>query len=382
MLLGYCSALLWAPLVALVGAQEEDSLLIDCYRWNGEVIANNTKCPNSNACCGPTATCLSNRLCHNRGDEPNTFVRGPCAVREWDDCAQICQYDEFAGIFPRVTVCPDGSLCCNNDRQCCQDRKGIFLDENGNVVSARATAATTSYPPIGGGPSRYTLTPSTSTTTQPTDESSSSSPVSQETVTTTVTVAGGPSDVSVSTVEEEEEEEEDNGDDTTGLKIGLGVGIPLSVLVAAAGVYFLTTRHHRGPPATAAAAAEAATTSAAATEAGGGEPPASSAGYPYPPPQQGQYPTPGMQSLESAPTYYTQSSSPSWMAAGMVAGQQQQQQQQPVEVHSHETAELDATNNAGLNGAGEKTYLSQSGGGAAQGWYAPGEPDGAAKRYV
>ena len=41
------------------------------YRWDGAVSPNNTKCPNSDACCGPKATCLSNRLCGNPRDAPN-----------------------------------------------------------------------------------------------------------------------------------------------------------------------------------------------------------------------------------------------------------------------------------------------------------------------
>jgi hypothetical protein len=82
--------LLFASLYpAAVNAQS--SLLIDCYRWDGVVNGNNTKCPNSNACCGPRATCLSNNLCANPGE--SRWVRGPCAVKGWDaDCAQICKY--------------------------------------------------------------------------------------------------------------------------------------------------------------------------------------------------------------------------------------------------------------------------------------------------
>lgn len=70
--------------------------LIDCYGRNGRAYANNTRCPGSNACCGSEATCLSNRLCHNPNDGPNTFVRGPCAVDPFDSgtCAQICLYGE------------------------------------------------------------------------------------------------------------------------------------------------------------------------------------------------------------------------------------------------------------------------------------------------
>jgi hypothetical protein len=92
-----CAAV--SPLVILLvsiyapAVQAEDSLLIDCYRFEGTVSPNNTKCPNSNACCGPKAICLSNGLCANPGDATNYWVRGPCAVKGWDDsCAQICKY--------------------------------------------------------------------------------------------------------------------------------------------------------------------------------------------------------------------------------------------------------------------------------------------------
>lgn len=97
--------LLLGPLFAYTVGADDGSLLIDCYRWDGGVTANNTRCPNSNACCGPTATCLSNRLCHNAGDGPNLFVRGPCAVRGWDpDCAQICQYGTPPTYAPSAVI--------------------------------------------------------------------------------------------------------------------------------------------------------------------------------------------------------------------------------------------------------------------------------------
>lgn len=87
---------------------QDDELLIDCFRFDGQVSANNTKCPNSNACCGPRATCLSNRLCLNPGDPPSRLVRGPCAVRGWDDsCTQICTYsDAHRSAFPCNTFAP------------------------------------------------------------------------------------------------------------------------------------------------------------------------------------------------------------------------------------------------------------------------------------
>ncbi|KAK4032012.1 hypothetical protein C8A01DRAFT_20861 [Parachaetomium inaequale] len=222
----------------------KDPLLIDCYRWDGAVTANNTKCPNSNACCGPTATCLSNHLCANVGDGPNLWVRGPCAVKGWDpECAQICKYNETRGVFPRVAPCSDGSLCCNNDPQCCQDGKGIFLDESGNRASAKATAATTSYPPVSDGLSRFTLTPSTSTTSTSTSSAS-----------TTIPDAGAATTLSSTTPTPTPAPSSSSSDDSIGLKVGLGLGIPLAVLATAcAGYLFLRRRNRRADDVAAAA---------------------------------------------------------------------------------------------------------------------------------
>jgi hypothetical protein len=80
-------------LVATVRAQSDTDLLVTCYAFRGEAFHGNKKCPNSNACCGPKSTCFSNGLCRNPGTEPNTWIRGPCLIRGWDDdCAQICKY--------------------------------------------------------------------------------------------------------------------------------------------------------------------------------------------------------------------------------------------------------------------------------------------------
>lgn len=108
-----CRRVLFAAVAALpslflvatlhpLAVSAQDSQLIDCYRFDGVVTPNNTKCPNSNACCGPKANCLSNRLCANPGDPPNRWVRGPCAVKGgWDDgCAQICKYSTPSKVFP------------------------------------------------------------------------------------------------------------------------------------------------------------------------------------------------------------------------------------------------------------------------------------------
>ncbi|KAL2177465.1 uncharacterized protein P884DRAFT_299859 [Thermothelomyces heterothallicus CBS 202.75] len=413
-MLGFYYILLWAPLYAALVGADTDPLLIDCYRWDGGVTANNTKCPNSNACCGPTATCLSNRLCHNVGDGPDLFVRGPCAVKGWDpDCAQICQYDELGGVFPRVTICADGSLCCNNDPQCCQDGKGVFLDEAGNIASARATAATTSYPPLGGGPSRYTLTPSASTTTTTTAPSgvggggggsssssnsnnnnnnpssiSASSFTSEPAGTAAATASSAPSTATRTTATDQppsgalgsfstpgsisEDDGGGGGGNTTGFKIGLGLGIPLSVLVTACVVYYLAARRHRS---------HFVSSSSSGVGGGGGDSPASYYQHPSSlPPQQPQYPgsaphSPGP-GPGPGPAYYVYSGTAKGMGTG-TAGQQPAVAVVPVEAQGQSAAELDAVG-AGPNGAREERYYNH-GVEMARGWYAPGGPGGVVK---
>ncbi|KAK3995921.1 hypothetical protein QBC44DRAFT_3937 [Cladorrhinum sp. PSN332] len=212
-----------------------------CFRLDGRVMVNNRKCPGSNACCGETATCLSNRLCHNDGDPPDLWVRGPCFINGWDggtDCAQICLYNETAtNRMPRVTQCDDGSLCCDDNKNCCAEKKGIFLDARGNKVSARATGATLSFPP--GVSSTSSLSSSTSTT---------SITLSTSTLTTQTTsspAAGtGLGNSEPSSSSSAAPITETSSSDMIGLKVGLGLGIPLAFLISGLLVYcFLRKRN-------------------------------------------------------------------------------------------------------------------------------------------
>ncbi|EAQ91693.1 hypothetical protein CHGG_03628 [Chaetomium globosum CBS 148.51] len=300
---------------ASVSAATDDSLLINCYRWDGAITANNTKCPNSNACCGPTATCLSNRLCKNVGDGPNLWVRGPCAIEGWDDdCAQICKYNETTGIFPRVTPCNDGSLCCNDDPQCCQNGNGIFLDESGNRASAKATAATTSYPPVSDGLERFTLTPSTSTTST---SSTSATTASADESSTTTNDEPGAATTSSSTTPPPDTS--NNSDDSIGLKVGLGLGIPLAVILTAIAVYFFLRRRNRHANGT-------MPDSQQPYDPYGGDMAQPGGGYPY-----------------SAGTNYAATANPPGYPdqhPGVYAGQQKYQ---PVEIMGHSATELDGS---------------------------------------
>lgn len=108
---------------------------ITCYGFAGQAYTDNTLCPGSNACCGRKATCLSNRLCHNPNDPEGLWVRGPCAIREWDDsCGQICLYNETAasnGVLPRVVQCRDGSLVATTIHNVARMARGPFSMKGG-----------------------------------------------------------------------------------------------------------------------------------------------------------------------------------------------------------------------------------------------------------
>ncbi|KAL2123540.1 hypothetical protein VTJ04DRAFT_3995 [Mycothermus thermophilus] len=260
---------------------------IDCYKFDGTLSPNNTRCPGSNACCGPKSTCLSNRLC-TADEDPNSTskpVRGPCAVKGWDPtCAQICMYNEEER-YPRVKTCEDGSFCCDNDPYCCERGLGIFLDESGNVVSARATGALTRYPPLPGYESRYTLLPfaenATVHTAAPTSAGTQTTQTQSTVVTTTqpsssaatgsnadsaspgAPTSGSSSDPDADASSDDPETAAASSDPQLPLKLGLGLGIPLAVLVLA-GILFLVFRLGR------LAGREEATETAAATASGPG----------------------------------------------------------------------------------------------------------------
>ncbi|KAK4180183.1 hypothetical protein QBC36DRAFT_320601 [Triangularia setosa] len=222
---------------------------ITCYGFAGQAYTDNTLCPGSNSCCGRRATCLSNRLCHNPNDPEGLWVRGPCAIRGWDDsCGQICLYNETQasnGVLPRVVECADGSLCCNNDPQCCQDGRGTFLNERGEVVLSRATAATTSFPPLSGtGTVRTTApVPTPSTSSSPTLSESTSfssfssfpSSSSSRTDTSLLPTDSGSASPGPAPLNEE----------NNSLKLGLGIGIPSAVLITALLVILYFRRQKR-----------------------------------------------------------------------------------------------------------------------------------------
>ncbi|KAK3396223.1 hypothetical protein B0T20DRAFT_358230 [Sordaria brevicollis] len=224
-----------------------------CYGYDGQAFVGNTKCPGSDACCGTKHVCVSNRLCHDPGDKPDVYIRGPCASKPYDSekCAQICLYEKDdsnkGGFLPRVTVCNDGSLCCENDPDCCEKGAGVFLDENGVIVSNAMVNFWTSYPPVSpGGTERYTVYPSTSRTTMGTS-------ISAATTTATSMTSSMPPPLATETRQTEAPSDtlpvpsppSSGSANSIGFKVGLALGIPLVALISGIAVYLLMRRHKR-----------------------------------------------------------------------------------------------------------------------------------------
>lgn len=101
--------------------------------------------------------------------------------------------------FPRVTRCGNGSYCCSRDPSCCAADSGVFLDAEGRVVDSTSTASPSS-----------------------TESSAADTPADESPDTSDGAVP-----------------------DSTALKVGLGLGIPLAALVAGFGVWFLLRRRQR-----------------------------------------------------------------------------------------------------------------------------------------
>lgn len=132
------------------------------------------------------------------------------------------QPDETTGVLPRVTPCSDGSLCCDDDDHCCDDGNGVFLDNEGQIADS-APSTTYSY-----GPERTAATFRTS------GESTTMS-VSKTTSKTSTTVAA---ETTSSAAAATSSSSDDGGSNSTGMAVGLGVGLSVASLVIG-GLFFI-----------------------------------------------------------------------------------------------------------------------------------------------
>lgn len=138
-------------------------------------------------------------------------------------------------FFPRVNICPDGSLCCQSEPRCCADGQGIFLDNDGSRTD-RAPSTTYSWGPgrtTDSAPLEPTTLPSATTATSTTESATSSTTELASSVTQ-------PAPTSSS----DNLHQSSNTTDSIGFKVGLGIGVPAAVLLVA-GVAFWVYRRRR-----------------------------------------------------------------------------------------------------------------------------------------
>ncbi|EEQ35257.1 conserved hypothetical protein [Microsporum canis CBS 113480] len=224
-----------------VAGDREKHERITCYSYDSKrEYPNHVKCPNSDSCCESIDQCRSDRLCTSK-DDPKTLIRAPCAYKPWtNSCAQVCLYDNKDSlVLPRAVVCEqpgpsNGSYCCDDNRTCCIDRAGFFLDENGLLIGrANETDNSTLSPkPIGVSVTALRGMGSPVATSTPVR-----SPVNDKTGLSTAAKAG----------------------------IGVGVGVAVLLAVIAGTLLFL--RNQRRKTKRARAASTAAATSTAGTDA-------------------------------------------------------------------------------------------------------------------
>ncbi|CAL8583419.1 hypothetical protein XPA_009043 [Xanthoria parietina] len=114
-------------------------------------------------------TCTADGLC--RTYDNTVLARGTCTDPTWKDpaCLDLCLSGEkpdgkmYEDTTTALTVCADGSICCERPNvTCCSGRKGVFV-QGGKVVSSLASSAS------------YTSTSVSSTPTVASGQGSSSS---------------------------------------------------------------------------------------------------------------------------------------------------------------------------------------------------------------
>ncbi|KAK2593233.1 hypothetical protein QQS21_009073 [Conoideocrella luteorostrata] len=114
-------------------------------------------------------------------------------------------------VFPRVTVCLDGSYCCDQDgAQCCSDKRGVFLDVTGNIAKVPAST-TMSWGPERTSSGYQTVATTSATSINTSDVSTASTPA----VSASSTSSPGATSQSES---------------SNAAKIGAGVGVPVGVI--------------------------------------------------------------------------------------------------------------------------------------------------------
>nr|POE47157.1 hypothetical protein CFP56_00489 [Quercus suber] len=206
---------------------------VPCYDGNGE---QGTDIPcgfsSSNQCCGSGWDCLENGLCQKHGT--TAFSQGTCTSPQFDLCLSFCNKSEFEGAT-EVSSCGINSWCCagqaglSGGPDCCDSSTTTTLFPYPYSTIAADQVGQTSVT-ISSTSSFSTTTSSTSTTNT---ASSSISSISSAVSSQSTSLASTSSATSTPTVAPID------SDLSTGEKAGIGVAVPLGLLLLGALVFFI-----------------------------------------------------------------------------------------------------------------------------------------------
>lgn len=117
-------------------------------------------------------------------------------------------------------------MCCSNDPQCCNNKRGRFLDDEGNLLASAPTTTST----------QSTTSVTSTSPTEPSFELTTSTerPSSPLSSVVAASVTPIPTDSSSS----KDESDPENGE-ALALKVGLGLGIPLIAVIVAGAIFIL-----------------------------------------------------------------------------------------------------------------------------------------------
>ncbi|KKZ65701.1 hypothetical protein EMCG_01263 [[Emmonsia] crescens] len=278
-------ALLSASLSLLLLSTPSYAAVRTCYLPNGKIAENDAPCfpqnPESACCGGSTYVCSTNNMCaHYDG---SYYIIGSCTDPTWNSpgCPGYCYFRDH--VHNSVRRCADDSYCCFDGPQCnCTTRVNAqkifdFLPPYsalvGSSVSLNTAVATTSLvtPPGATPPASTTAStaatesnPSTNSDAQSISATASGPGSGQSAINPTSTWEG---DVTLASELPVLHDNENN----IGMKVGLGVGIPLAVIaVLLAALVYRVWKRGASASAGAGAGAGAGHRSAPAAAAAGG----------------------------------------------------------------------------------------------------------------
>ncbi|CAK1363249.1 unnamed protein product [Cercospora beticola] len=248
----------------------------NCYYPNGDVARTDASCSSDGgACCPLNWECLSNGLCYL--ENADYYGRYTCTDRSWGgDCPQYCTSNNTAAGNEAIMWCPDGSWCCDKNRDpnkptCCDwdDKEEIDVPNFSTIASIASIPKSPSAVPAFTRDSTSAAKPTTSDdATKPSSSRQSTTTATSQppsTITSRVTSSdstGGTIIITsvvvsqpkpTSTNSSSDDNSPSRFSDNKGTIIGASIGAVLGVLILAALAFFLFRRRqnknkHQSPP--------------------------------------------------------------------------------------------------------------------------------------